>query len=231
MSTSSGPVILKLGGSLVVPKEIDIRYLKAFRSLIIKHIRRGSRFVIIVGGGYVGRRYRDFAKALGVVSTADLHWIGTIFTQLNAEFVRALFGKLAHPRPYCDYSKKILWRKPVLMVGGAKPGHSTDHDAVLMARKFGSRTIFNITNVPFLYTRDPKKYRDAKPIREISWKEYRSMFGNPKKHLPGQNIPIDAVAAKNSQKYKIETFYVGGQNLKNLDRLLSGGKWTGTRIF
>ena len=31
MSASSGPVILKLGGSLVVPKEIDIRYLKAFR--------------------------------------------------------------------------------------------------------------------------------------------------------------------------------------------------------
>lgn len=215
----------------MVPKEIDVLYLKKFRRLIQKYIRRGKRFIIIVGGGYTNRWYRDQAQALGVKNHNDLHWIGTISTRLNAELVRTIFGKTAHPRPYWNFSRKIKWTKPVLIVGGYLPGHSTDYDAVRMARKFKSRTIVNISNVSSLYAKDPKKFKDAKPIHQISWRDYRRMFGNPRKHLPGQNIPIDAVAALHSQKYKLETYYVGGRDLKNLDRLLSGKNWQGTRIY
>lgn len=224
-------IILKLGGSLVVPKDIDVEYLTRFKALIKKHIKLGKRFVIIIGGGYTNRWYRDRAKELGVKSHLDLHWIGNVSTRLNAELVRTIFGKLAHPRPYWNFSKKINWQKPILVVGGYEPGHSTDYDAVLMAREFKSNEIINISNVESLYDKDPKHFSDALPIHEISWKEYRRMFGNSKKHLPGQNIPIDAVAAINSQKHKIETFYVGGKDLKNLDNLLSGKKWKGTRIY
>ena len=223
-------VILKLGGSLVVPKDIDISYLKKFKDLIKRHVKSGKRFVIIVGGGYTNRWYRDSAKAAGVKDIADLHWVGTISTKLNAELVRIIFGKLAHPEVYSDYTKSIVWRKPTLMVGGYKPGHSTDYDAVLMAIKFKAKNIVNMTNVDGLYTKDPKRFRDAKLIKEISWGEYRRMFGNSRRHLPGENVPIDAVAALTSQKYKLETFYVGGKNLSNLDRLLSGKSWKGTRI-
>ena len=228
---SPTPIILKLGGSLVVPKDIDIKYLARFKDVIKKHIKRGKRFIVIVGGGYTNRWYRDRAKELGVKNHLDLHWVGTIATRLNAEFVRAIFGKLAHPRPYWNFRKQISWRTPVLVVGGYEPGHSTDNDAVAMARKFKSQQIVNITNVDCLYTKDPKKFKDAKPIREISWKEYRRMFGNSRRHRPGQNIPIDAIAAIHSDKYKLETFYVGGRNLKNLDNLLSGKKCHGTRIY
>ena len=224
------PIILKLGGSLVAPKDIDTRYLKRFSVLIKKYVRQGRRFVIVVGGGHTNRWYRDRAVDLGVKNSTDLHWLGIVATHLNAELVRSVFGRLAHPRPYWDFSKTIQWHEPILVVGGCAPGHSTDHDAVLMARKFGSKTILNMTNVEYLYTKDPRKHKDARPIKEISWKEYRQMFGNPRRHLPGQNIPIDAIAALNSQKFKIETFYADGRDFKNLDRLLSGKSWEGTKI-
>lgn len=224
-------IILKLGGSLVVPKDIDVNYLKRFRELIKEHIRQKRRFVIIVGGGYTNRWYRDRAKIVGVKDTTDLHWIGIASTRLNAELVRVVFGKLAHPEVCHDYKKSILWRKPVLVAGGFRPGPSTDYAAVLMARKFKSKQIINMTNVRFLYTKDPKKFKSAKPIKEISWKEYRQMFGNPRRHLPGENIPIDAIATINSEKYKLETLYIGGKDLENFDRLLNGKKWAGTRIF
>lgn len=224
-------VILKLGGSLAAPCDIDVRYLARFRALIKKHARRGKRFVIIVGGGYTNRWYRDRAIEGGVRSARDLHWIGTFSTRLNAEFVRSMFGAVAHPKSYWDFSKTIRWRTPVLVVGGYKPGHSTDHDAVLMARKFGARRVINVTNVESLYTKDPKKFSDARPIKEISWKDYRRMFGNPRRHLPGQNVPIDAVAALASQKDTLATYYVGGADLKNLDNLLSDRPWRGTKIY
>lgn len=227
----SAPIILKLGGSLVVPKEIDVVYLKNFRELIKKHIRQGKRFIVIVGGGYTNRWYRDRAKEIGVTSDIDLHWIGTISTRQNAELVRSVFGRTAHPRPYWNFKEKVVWRKPILVVDGYMPGHSTDYDAVLMAQKFGAKKIINISNVGSLCNKDPRRFRGAKPIREISWKAFRRLFGNPRKHLPGQNIPIDAVAALYSKKHRIETFYVGGRNLKNLDSLLSGQRWRGTRIY
>lgn len=229
--TKKAVIILKLGGSLVVPKEIDVGYLRRFMAIVRKHIRKGKRFVIIVGGGYTNRWYRDRAMDAGVRGTNDLHWIGTISTRLNAELVRTVFGALAHPRPYWNFNERISWQRPVLVVGGHLPGHSTDFDAVQMARTFGARIIISLTNVPFLYTKDPQKHRDAAPIREITWREYRRMFGNPHRHLPGQHIPIDAIASRASERDRLETFYVGGKDLANLDRLLSGGKWRGTRIY
>jgi uridylate kinase len=224
-------IILKLGGSLVVPEDIDVRYLKNFKKLVQKHVRRGKRFVIIVGGGQTNRWYRDRAKEIGVKDATDLHWIGTVSTRLNAELVRAVLGKLAHPETYFDYTKRVRWQRPVLVVGGYEPGHSTDFDAVEMAKKYGAKTIVNVTNVESLYTKDPRHFKSARPIKEITWREYRRMFGNPRRHRPGENIPIDAIAAITSQKLRLETFYVGGGDLRNLDRLLSGKPWRGTRIY
>lgn len=229
--TSHNAIVLKLGGSLVVPKDIDVDYLRHFVALIKRHIERGKRFVIIVGGGYTNRWYRDRAQELGVEDATDLHWIGILATRLNAELVRTLFGVQAHARTYWDFEKPIDWQEPVLLVGGYEPGVSTDMDAVLVAKELNIKKVINISNVPFLYTADPKKDPDAEPIREISWKDYRALFGNPTEHLPGQNIPIDAVAALHSQEMNIETFYVGGHNLENLDHLLSGREWEGTRLY
>ncbi|MDP3794509.1 MAG: UMP kinase [bacterium] len=224
-------VVIKLGGSLVVPEDIAVDYVQRFAALVRKHASAGLRFILIVGGGCTNRWYRDAAMAAGIENAADLHWLGIRATQLNAEFVRALFGPLAYPRPLTDPDTTPRWNEPVLVVGGFAPGYSTDNVAVLMAERFGADTVINVSDVEALYTADPKKDRAATPIAEIAWDEYRKMFGNPERHLPGQNIPIDAVAAINSQRLNLETFFVGGRDLENLDNLLTGKKWTGTRIY
>ena len=38
-------IVISLGGSLIVPDEIDWKFLKAFRKLIINQIRKNKRFV------------------------------------------------------------------------------------------------------------------------------------------------------------------------------------------
>ena len=226
----SDVIVLKLGGSLVVPKEIDTKYLRSFISIIKKHINKNKRFVVIVGGGYTNRWYRDKAKKMGVRNANDLHWIGIAATRLNAELIRILFGKFAHSVIYWDLSKKINWKEKVLVSAGYKPGCSTDQDAVLIAKKFKTKIIIKLTNVDYVYTRDPKKFKNAKIIKNIYWKDYLKIFGNSKTHRPGQHIPFDAIAAANSKKNNMEAYCVGGKNLKNLDNLLSGRPWHGTKI-
>ncbi|KKQ76929.1 MAG: hypothetical protein US98_C0019G0007 [Parcubacteria group bacterium GW2011_GWC1_38_6] len=226
----SDVIVLKLGGSLVAPKEIDTKYLKSFGSIIKKHTNKDKRFVVIVGGGYTNRWYRDRAKEMGVRNTNDLHWIGIAATRLNAELVRTLFGRLAHPVIYWDLSKKVNWKEKVLISAGYKPGCSTDQDAVLIAKKFKTKTIIKLTNVDYVYTKDPKKFKNAKIIKNISWKDYLKVFGNSETHKPGQHIPFDTIAAANSKKNSIEVFCLGGKSLKNLDNLLSRKPWRGTKI-
>lgn len=41
---------MSLGGSLIVPGDIDIEFLKEFRILIEKYISKGYKFVIYCGG-------------------------------------------------------------------------------------------------------------------------------------------------------------------------------------
>jgi len=52
-------IIISVGGSLVVPDQIDTAFLKKLKIFILKEIKKGKKFVIIAGGGKVCRRYQD----------------------------------------------------------------------------------------------------------------------------------------------------------------------------
>jgi uridylate kinase len=43
--------VLSLGGSIIIPDDIDTKFLKQFRAAILKQIKKGNRFVIVTGGG------------------------------------------------------------------------------------------------------------------------------------------------------------------------------------
>ena len=49
------PIIISLGGSLIVPEEIDIAFLEGFKEIILREVQAGKRFVIITGGGKICR--------------------------------------------------------------------------------------------------------------------------------------------------------------------------------
>jgi uridylate kinase len=56
--------IISVGGSIVIPKTgFDIPFLKKFRQLIINEVKRGSRFILVIGGGATGRRPDERRRA------------------------------------------------------------------------------------------------------------------------------------------------------------------------
>lgn len=44
-------IIISLGGSLIVPDQIDTNFLKDFKTLVLSNVAKGKKFVIITGGG------------------------------------------------------------------------------------------------------------------------------------------------------------------------------------
>ena len=77
-----------------------------------------------------------------------------------------VFGNIADNCFIIDPTKKIKSKKKVLIAGGWKPGWSTDFDAVLLAKNLKAELVINMTNVDYVYNKDPKKSKGAKPIKE-----------------------------------------------------------------
>ena len=76
MKNSQQKFIISLGGSLIVPDRINTKFLKRFKKVIVKMVKKGQSFVIITGGGKTARKYAEAAKSLGELSSTDLDWLG-----------------------------------------------------------------------------------------------------------------------------------------------------------
>ena len=48
---------------------------------------------------------------------------------------------------------------------GWKPGFSTDNDAVVLAQRFSAGTVINLSNIAMVYSADPRKNTDARPLQ------------------------------------------------------------------
>lgn len=222
-------IIISLGGSLVVPNEIDTGFLQDFKNLILKEIKNSRRFFIIVGGGRTCRNYQKAVQEISKISNNDLDWLGIYSCRLNALLVRIIFSDIAYPEIITDIS--ILTDKinnPVVILGPNKPGNSSDLGAVQIAQKVGAQKVINLSNIDYVYDSDPKINPNAKKIEEISWAEYRKLI--PKEWNPGLNTPFDPVASELAEKEGIEVIIMNGKPIDNLAKYLDGEKFLGTII-
>lgn len=221
-------IVISLGGSIMVPGEINVGFLKGFRRLILDYIGQGKRFIIISGGGKTARKYMKAANDVGGLTREDLDWIGIHATRLNAHLLRTIFRDHSRQNIVKDPTEKIDFRENVLIAAGWKPGFSTDYDAVLLAKQFGVRTLINLSDIDYVCDKDPAKHKDAKPVKNMKWEDFRKMVGN--EWDPGLNLPFDPVASKEAEKLGLRVVIMNGKNVKNLDSFLSGKGFRGTVI-
>lgn len=149
--------------------------MKNFSKVILKWIKKGKRFILFVGGGKICREYQKTAKILGIKDSKTLDTIGISATFLNANLVRAIFGKIAYPSVLSCPLEKIKTEKKILVFGGFKPGWSTDFDAVLMAKNLKEKTVVNLSNIDFVYDKDPTKFKGAKPLKKFHFLNYKKL--------------------------------------------------------
>jgi uridylate kinase len=224
-------VLISLGGSLIVPNEIDWAFVKSFKKLVEKEIKKGLRFIIITGGGKTAREYIEAAAKVDRINNEDMDWIGIHATRMNAHFIRTIFRKNAHPRINTnpnDLEDFYNFKENILVAAGWRPGFSTDYDAVVLAKYFGIKKVINFSNIDYVCDKDPRKFPDAKKIEKISWKDFRKIVGE--KWNPGMNTPFDPIASKVADEEKIEVAIMNGKDLQNLENYLEGKKFKGTTI-
>jgi uridylate kinase len=222
-------IIISLGGSLIVPDEVDVEFLRDFKKIILSEISREKKFIIITGGGKICRKYNEVAKELANPSNEDLDWIGIASLKLNAELLRVIFGEYVHNEVVVNLTQPFPLEKSVIIGGAYKPGWSSDWNAVQAAKTIDAKKVINLSNTDYVYDSDPKINKDAKKIEKISWEEYRKLI--PKEWNPGLNSPFDPIASEIAEKEGMEVVIMNGKPIDNLAKYLNGEEFKGTIIF
>ena len=222
-------VVVSVGGSLIVPDEIAVDFLSAFRTCIHNGIDQGFSFFIIAGGGKTARRYQDAARsARGDLPRNDLDWLGIHATRLNAHLLRTIFREVAYSHIIKDPSEPVPATEPIIIGAGSHPGWSTDYCAVAAAKTLGASRLVNLSNTDYVYDADPKTHPDAKPIKQMSWRQFRTLI--PAEWDPGLSAPFDPIAAGEAQALGLEVSIMNGAHLAEFQNYLDGKAFVGTVI-
>lgn len=213
--------IISLGGSLIAPDHnINWQYLKKFRQFILDNVAVGHKFLIITGGGQICREYQKAASKVVKPTDESLDWLGIHATHLNAHLLRTILPEVSYPSIITKSHQKFnTIRTPVVIAAGWQPGNSTDYIAVLLAKKYNVKTVINLSNIDYVYTKDPKKYKNAKKITQVSWDDFNAIIGT--KWLPGLNKPFDPVASIMAKRLKLTVIIMNGNKLRHITRYLS----------
>jgi uridylate kinase len=222
-------IVISLGGSLIIPDKVNIKFLNEFKKTILKNTKK-YKFIIICGGGSIARKYIS-ALNNSKISIKLQNLAGISATRMNARFMTYFFNNEPEKGiPHKIKSIKKYLKKQDIVFGGAleyKPNQTSDSTSAEIAKHFKTSFI-NLTNVKGLYDKNPKKHKNAKFISKISWKEFDQM-ANKNKFQPGQHFVLDQTASKIIKENKIIT-YILGQNIKQLNNLLNNKKFIGTTI-
>ncbi len=220
--------VISLGGSRIIPKEIDFKFLKKFKQLLYKFPEK--KFIVVTGGGKTARVYM---KALKELKKGDKEQskTGIAITRLHAKFLMKIFGEKAnHYLPKnMKKIKNLLLKNQVVFCGALKTKgkRTSDGTAADIASYFNCEFI-NFTNVEGLYTKNPKKYKSAKKIKKISWKDFYEITKKIK-FKAGQHFVLDQDAAKKIKENKIPTYITN--SLEEVDKIIQGKKFKGTLII
>ena len=223
-------IVMSVGGSLIVPDQIDTDFLRTLKKFIDEETANGRRFIIIAGGGKTARRYQDAAARVTDLTSDDLDWMGIHATRLNGHLLRTIFRDSAHremiknPDDILDISKD----EKVIIAAGYRPGCSTDLRAVQIAERVGAKKVINLSNIDHVYTEDPRTNPDAKKIEIISWADFRALI--PSDWDPGMSAPFDPIAAKEADEKGIEVAIINGTRTDALTDYLHGKDFVGTKI-
>jgi len=220
-------IVLSLGGSLIFPEKVDVEFLQAFRALILRYVGQ-SEFYIVTGGGRLARDGQAAAKSVTEISVENLDWLGIAATRFNAEMVRSIFGGEANSEIIFDPNILPTEKKRVYVGGGWRPGWSSDYAAVLLAKTAGAKTLLNLSNIDYVYDKDPRTNPDAKPIEKMSWAYMKAIVGGEWK--PGANLPFDPMACKLAEESGVSVVVMNGRKLDRVEKFFAKGEVEGTLI-
>lgn len=227
------PTIIALGGSLLYGDHDVKTWLGQLRQAIVHVEGNGRKIGLVVGGGKPAREGIQLARDL-VSDRFKLDEIGISATRLNATILQTMLAEIgcniADVVPTTtDEAANLFERYDIVVMGGTKPGHTTDAVSVAFARDAGSSHVIIATNVSHVYTADPRTNSDAEPLDTLTLKELQDITGKEALQ-PGQSAAVDPIAVNWAMECGLRIGVLDGRDIRRVEDALEGRPFEGTLV-
>jgi uridylate kinase len=214
-------IVIRIGGSIIA-SPIDPNMLTAYSSTIRKLLRIGYKPVVVVGGGNFARNLIDIASRLGLtdydkdeIAIEASRVVALLFSKCLKDLTKGVIARSL------EEAEMIFNSGLLTVMGGLKPGMTTDSVAILLARRLKADTIIKASKVDGIYNRDPNIYRDAVKLPRIKISDLRSIFSDAE-HRAGISQVIDPEACRLLLETPLKFIVVSGLNPENIVKALEG---------
>jgi uridylate kinase len=213
-------IVLRIGGS-VLGSPPDPELVNGYSDTVSKLTGENNSLAVVIGGGPLSRKYIESARGVGLSAFhQDLIAIHT--SRLNARLVAMKMGGVSSIPTSINSMLQRLARNRVAVMGGLKPGITTDTVAAMLAQKWPADLLIKASNQAGVYTADPKTHKNAKKLQSMSYAQLKEILGG--KHTPGIHSIVDPVAVEQLSQTRAKLVVIDGREPKNVMKVIHGEK-------
>ena len=221
-------LVIRIGGS-VVASPLNPTLMNHYAELLQDLKRQNHEVAVVVGGGSLSRELIRTAKAMGL-SDPYQDEVAISVSRVMAQLLALRLGKsgsLTVPTTIED-AAKLFEKGKIVVMGGLKPGMTTDTVAALLAERLNADLLVKATDQEGIYNRDPRRFPEAHKLDSIRFSDLPKLF-EANKHRAGIHQIVDPEAVRILHKRRIKTVIVNGFKPENILLVVKGEK-IGTAI-
>ncbi len=212
--------VLRIGGS-VLGSPPSAKVVNAYADVISDLNFEGHSVAVVVGGGQVSREYIKSAADMGL-SAYQQDTVAIHASRLNARLVAMKLGGVSSVPTSIDGMLQRLARNRVAVMGGLKPGITTDTVAAIVAAKWRADIFVKASDQNGIYTDDPRKDKKAKKLDRLTYEKMKQILGGS--HTPGIHSIVDPVAVDHLVESRVKLVVLNGSDARGVVKAVHGEK-------
>jgi len=214
-------LVIRIGGS-VVASPVNTELMSKYADIIqtVKH--QGHEVVVVLGGGALAREFIGIARNLHLDMT-DQDEIAISCSRLFAQLFLKKIGDAGCSKVAVtlDEAAQCLGEGKIVVMGGLRPGITTDAVATLVAERVNAELLVKGTDQDGVYDKDPRKHPDAMKLDRLSLEELAAIFEHSE-HEAGIHQIIDPEAIKGLKRKRLKLVVVNGFKPENILAAIKG---------
>lgn len=214
-------IVVRIGGS-VVASPINTDLMNKYADIIKTVALQGHEVAVVVGGGALAREFIAIARKLNLDMNAQDE-VAISCSRLFAQLFLKKMGELGCSKvaTSLDEAEQCFGEGKILVMGGLKPGLTTDATATMVAERVKADFLVKGTDQNGVYNKDPRKYPDAVKQDRLSVAQLESIL-ELNTHQAGLHQIIDPVAVQVLKRSGLKLVVVNGFNPENIVAAING---------
>jgi len=214
-------IVVRIGGS-VVASPVNTELMSKYADLIKTVQAQGNEVAVVLGGGALAREFIGIAKNLGLDMQAQDE-VAISVSRLFAQLFLKRLGDAGCSKVALtlDDAAECLGEGKIVVMGGLKPGITTDAVAALVAERVKADLLVKGTDQDGVYDKDPRKHADAVKLDRLCFDDLPKIF-EQSKHKAGMHQIIDPEAVKVLKRKRLKLIVVNGFEPENILAAVKG---------